>query len=190
MKFKITILLITISLPLQFLFAVEPFRFALLTDTHITQGTTAVEDLENSVNQINKTQNIDFVLVTGDITEAGDRASLQKAKSILDKLNVKYYAIAGNHETKWSASGCTDFANIFGSDRFEFEHKGVWFFGFNTGPIIRMADGHVSAQDIIWLKAELQKIGKENTVHTICMFLHLTDELNMLQLRLMKWKQK
>lgn len=145
--------------------ASSPFHFALLTDLHISQGNTSAEDLENSVIQINNTLEIEFVLVTGDITETGDRASLQKAKSILDKLNVKYYITSGNHETKWSASGCTDFGAIFGSDRFTFEHKGIRFFGFNTGPILRMADGHVSPQDITWLKNELSK--KENSLPVI-----------------------
>ena len=159
MKFKFTILLILIF-QLQFLFSVEPFHFALLTDLHITQGTLSVEDLENSVKQINNTKEIDFVIVSGDITETGDRASLQMAKSILDKLNVKYYITSGNHETKWSASGCTAFGDIFGSDHFAFEHKGVRFFGFNTGPVLRMADGHVSPQDITWLKEELSKKDK------------------------------
>ena len=161
---KLKLFLLFFLLQIGFIYAAEPFRFALITDTHITNGTTSVEDLENSIHQINHTENIDFVLVTGDITESGDRASLEKAKSILDKLNVKYYAIPGNHETKWSASGCTDFGRVFGSERFDFEHKGIHFFGFNTGPIIRMADGHVSAQDIVWLKTELQKIGTEKPV--------------------------
>ena len=159
MKFKLTILLILVF-QLQLLFAVEPFHFALLTDLHITPGALSVEDLENSVKQINNTKEIDFVIVSGDITETGDRASLQMAKSILDKLNVKYYITSGNHETKWSASGCTAFGDIFGSDRFAFEHKGVRFFGFNTGPVLRMADGHVSPQDITWLKEELSKKDK------------------------------
>ena len=159
MKLKQYILLILIF-QLQFLFAVEPFRFALLTDLHITPGALSVEDLENSVKQINNTKEIDFVIVSGDITETGDRASLQMAKSILDKLNVKYYITSGNHETKWSASGCTAFGDIFGSDRFAFEYKGVRFFGFNTGPVLRMADGHVSPQDITWLKEELSKKDK------------------------------
>ena len=164
MKQKLFVLSLLFFLQLQFLFAVEPFRFALLTDLHITPGALSVEDLENSVKQINNTPDIDFVLVTGDITETGDRASLQMAKSILDKLNVKYYITSGNHETKWSASGVTDFGKIFGNERFEFEHKGILFFGFNTGPIIRMSDGHVATQDINWLKEELAKAGKEEPV--------------------------
>lgn len=158
MKHKLTLFLIIFQIGL--LYGVEPFHFALLTDLHITRGTTAVEDLENSVRQINNTPNIEFVLVTGDITEFGDRESLEKSKSILDKLTVPYYITSGNHETKWSASGHTDFRQIFGDDKFEFEHKGVRFFGFNTGPVLRMADGHVSPQDITWLKDELSKQDK------------------------------
>lgn len=164
MKLKRFWLLIVLIFQLQLLLAIEPFQFALLTDTHIEPNTTSVQDLENSVNQINNTYKIDFVLVTGDITDKGDLPSLLLAKSILDKLKVKYYAIPGNHETKWDGSGFTAFDAVFGSNRFEFEHKGIYFFGFNTGPILRMADGHIFAQDIEWLKLELAKIGKENPV--------------------------
>ena len=146
------------------------FRFALLTDVHVTPKTTSAEDLQNSVNQINNTPGIDFVLVAGDITEEGDRESLQKAKSILDQLTIKYYIIPGNHDTKWSESGATYFEHLFGSERFEFEHDGYLFLGFNTGPLLRMADGHVSPQDIIWLKGELNKAGKEKPVILVTHF--------------------
>lgn len=132
----------------------QSFRFALITDTHLNRDTLAYNDLKRSVAQINETPGLSFVLVTGDLTEEGDRMSLQKAKDLLDNLNIKYYAIAGNHETKWSESGATDFGHIFGSDRFKFEYNGYVFLGFNTGPIIRMMDGHVAPQDIAWLRNE------------------------------------
>ena len=105
----------------------KDFRFALFTDLHITHSTTAAEDLQRAVDQVNATSGIDFVLVSGDITEEGDLASLQKAKSLLDKLKVPYYITSGNHETKWSESGCTDFNKVFGSDRFRLEHNGYLF---------------------------------------------------------------
>ncbi|MFV0536064.1 MAG: PQQ-binding-like beta-propeller repeat protein [Dysgonomonas sp.] len=133
----------------------QSFRFALVTDLHVTKDSLAYNDLKQTVEQINNTSNISFVLVTGDITEEGDRASLYKAKSLLDQLNVKYYIISGNHETKWSESGSTDFGHIFGSERFKFQYNGYTFLGFATGPIIRMMDGHVAPQDIAWLEEEL-----------------------------------
>ncbi|GHU91606.1 serine/threonine protein kinase [Bacteroidia bacterium] len=140
--------------------AQSTFRFALLTDLHVTKGGDAAEDLQRAVNQINASDDIEFVLVTGDVTEEGDRESLQKAKNILDQLKVKYYAIPGNHETKWSESGVTAFGDIFGGERFRMEYKGFLFLGFNTGPLMRMADGHIPPQDISWLQEELKKAGK------------------------------
>ena len=142
----------------------ENFRFALLTDLHVSGDSLAYNDLRKSVEQINKTKDIDFVIVSGDVTEEGDRASLKRVKSLLDLLKMKYYITSGNHETKWSESGATDFGHIFDSDRFKFEYNGILFLGFNSGPVIRMADGHVSPQDISWMKKELAAFGKEKPV--------------------------
>lgn len=132
----------------------QDFRFALVTDIHMNKDSMAYNDLKRTVDQINKTPSIRFVLVAGDLTEEGDRESLLKVKNLLDKLVVKYYVVAGNHETKWSESGATDFAHIFGYDRFKFDFNGYRFLGFNTGPIIRMMDGHIAPQDITWLRHE------------------------------------
>ncbi len=132
----------------------QDFRFALITDLHVTKDSLAYNDLKRTVEQINNTPNISFVLVAGDITEEGDRISLHKAKSLLDMLKVKYYIVSGNHETKWSESGSTDFGHIFGSERFKFQYNGYTFLGFASGPIIRMMDGHIAPQDITWLEEE------------------------------------
>ena len=141
------------------------FRFAQLTDLHLSPNNpNPTEDLLRSVAQINAMDNVDFVLVTGDITEEGDRASMEKVKSCLDLLKVKYYVALGNHETKWSDSGCTAFGEIFGSERFEFEHKGFLFLGFNSGPLMRMAYGHVVPQDIRWMTERMEQAGKDKPV--------------------------
>lgn len=149
-------ILIPILLFAVLLLQAQDFRFALVTDIHMrSNDSSAYVDLRRAVDQINASPTISFVLVAGDITEEGDKASLLRAKSLLDELNVKYYIVSGNHETKWSESGSTDFAHVFGSERFKFEHNGFKFLGFGTGPIIRMMDGHVAPQDIVWLQEEL-----------------------------------
>lgn len=145
---------------LSVIYAAETFRFALFTDLHIQMiNNQPDEDLQNAVNEVNTMSDIDFVIVSGDVTESGDQASLQKAKSILDHLKVPYYITLGNHETKWSESGSTDFAKIFGDDKFTFNHKGYKFIGFATGPIIKMGDGHIAPQDIDWVETELMAAG-------------------------------
>ncbi len=162
-------LLITVLFACLLPFAVQAqqgtFRFAQLTDIHLSPNNpNPTEDLLRSIAQINATDSIDFVLVTGDIAEEGDRATMEKVKSCLDLLKVKYYVALGNHETKWSDSGCTAFGEIFGGERFEFEHKGYLFLGFNSGPLMRMAYGHIVPQDIRWMTGEMDKAGKDKPV--------------------------
>ncbi|WP_443777163.1 outer membrane protein assembly factor BamB family protein [Bacteroides clarus] len=139
------------------------FRFAQLTDIHLNPNNpNPTEDLLRSIAQINATDSLDFVLVTGDLTEEGDRATMEKVKSCLDLLKVKYYVALGNHETKWSDSGCTAFGEIFGGERFDFEHKGFLFLGFNSGPLMRMAYGHVVPQDIRWMTERMSRYNTGN----------------------------
>lgn len=160
------------------LLAQESFRFALLTDVHIrVNAQTAIEDLKNSINQINKTDSIDFVLISGDIADEGDGASLRIAKAELDKLSCPYYIVMGNHDTKWSESGGTDFGKIFGYERFKFEHKGYVFLGFNSGPLIRMALGHVAPEDVDWLKQRLKE-AKDKPAFLVTHYPMLPDDVD------------
>jgi outer membrane protein assembly factor BamB/Icc-related predicted phosphoesterase len=141
------------------------FRFAQLTDIHLSRtDAQPTEYLLKSIAQINATDSIDFVLVTGDLTEEGDRTTLNKVKECLNLLKVPVYVIMGNHETKWSDSGCTAFSSIFGGEHFEFIHQGILFLGFNSGPLMRMAFGHVSPQDITWMKQEIEHFGTDKPV--------------------------
>ena len=143
------------------------FTFALLTDTHIsTSNPKPMEDLQRSIADINRNPDIEFVVVTGDLTESGDLTSIQAIKAALDQLRVPYYAASGNHETTWSESGVMDFTRVFGDSRFAFAHAGAYFIGFNSGPVIRMADGHVAPQDIAWLKHNLDSISQLSTLNS------------------------
>lgn len=135
---------------------IKPFKFVQLTDLHLSNK-SAIDALQYSIDEINATDSIDFALITGDITDQGDRATMIRAKSYFDKLKVPYHIVLGNHETTWSESGCMDFREIFGEESFCFEHNGVKFICFNSGPLLKMAYGHVSPKDIKWATDELKK---------------------------------
>jgi len=126
-------------------------KFAYLTDTHVSIGTTSVDDLEYSVNDINSLKDVDFVIIGGDITEFGSDLEIAAAKSILDRLKVPYYILSGNHDSKWSESGCNTFAKVFGYEHFDFEFGGIRFIGCNSGPNMRMAPALVPRESIVWL---------------------------------------
>lgn len=148
--------------------ASQPFTFGLLTDIHISKSNpTPLEDLNNSVSELNQNPDIAFVIVSGDVTESGDSLSMVAVKAVLDRLQVPYYITSGNHETKWSESGCKDFADVFGSDRFCFLYNDCCFIGFNSGPVIKMADGHVAPQDITWVREQLDKLPEGTPVFPV-----------------------
>ena len=58
------------------------FKFALFSDTHINENSTAIEDLQQVVKDVNGNSEIEFVLVSGDITEINTGKNLEIAKSV------------------------------------------------------------------------------------------------------------
>lgn len=134
----------------------KPFRFAFLSDTHIgSPDGKAEEDLRRTVQDINNSNDIDFVVITGDITELGTHEELPRAKKLFDSLKVKYFIIPGNHDVGWSESGGMDFISTFGNDRFTFDHNGIRFIACSSGPYVRMSDGHIPLDAMTWMKSIL-----------------------------------
>jgi outer membrane protein assembly factor BamB/predicted phosphohydrolase len=139
----------------------QQFKFAWLTDVHIGYP-TAQEDLQRSVVDINSSEDISFTIISGDITATGTLEELTIAKSILDDLKNPYYIIPGNHDTKWSESGCTDFLKLWGNDRFVFEYDKFLFIGLHQGPRMRMADGHWAPEDLRWFDSLIVSLPNSN----------------------------
>ena len=133
------------------------FRFVLLSDTHVGSE-TGEEDLRAAVRDINALTNVEFVLLSGDVTEYGSRAFLQLAKEILGGLKIPLHIVPGNHDMKWSESGTMDFAKLFGDERFNFEFGGYRFLGMHQGPLMKMGDGFWSPQDARWLRESLAQM--------------------------------
>jgi outer membrane protein assembly factor BamB/predicted phosphodiesterase len=143
----------------------KPFRFAFLSDTHIgSPNGGAEEDLRRTVADINQMTDIAFVVITGDITELGTDAEIKLAKEILDGLKVPYYIIPGNHDSGWSESGGVTFGKVFGYDKFNFEFNGIRFLGCASGPFVRMSDGHIPRDAVVWLDKELKNIDPQKPV--------------------------
>lgn len=159
-KFCLFISLFFILLTTEIIYP-QQFRFAWLSDTHVGSQTGTL-DLINSVHDINSQKKINFIIISGDITETGRTDDIETSKTILDSLNKPYFIIPGNHDTKWSESGCTKFIETFGSEKFVFDFGGFKFIGMHEGPIMRMGDGHFSPQDIRWLDSTLAKIKNSN----------------------------
>lgn len=132
----------------------QHFQFAHVSDTHIGSETGA-DDLRRTVSDINQNHEIQFIIISGDITEFGSDEELNLAKQILDSLDKPYYLVPGNHDTNWSESGGNSFRKIFGDETFYFIHDGYRFVGTNSGPNMRMGPGQIPRENLVWLDSIL-----------------------------------
>lgn len=128
----------------------QSFKFAHVTDTHVG-GATGAEDLRRTVKDLNTLKDIDFVILSGDITEFGADQELKLAKRILDSLQLPWYVIPGNHDGNWSENGANTFRTVFGGETFFFKHKGYQFIGTNSGPNMRMSPGQIPRENLVWM---------------------------------------
>ncbi len=125
-------------------------RYAWFTDTHIG-FTNADSDLTVCVNNVNTRGEASFVIVTGDVSDLGADLQLRKAKTLLSKLQVPFYAIPGNHDCAWSESYCETFPDLFHDDKFVIDTNGIRHIGLNSGIRWQGYDGHYTPEDLRWL---------------------------------------
>ncbi|WP_294959716.1 PQQ-binding-like beta-propeller repeat protein [uncultured Flavobacterium sp.] len=134
----------------------EQIKFVQLTDLHVSVGNENDFLLQDIVKEINNSD-FEFAVVTGDLTNRGADDELKQVHSILSKLKIPYYVISGNHETNWSESAGLTYKKIFGEDRFVFSKGDYLFIGFPCGPYMKMGDGFVKHEDVLWLDKTLKE---------------------------------
>ncbi len=134
-------------------------KFAILSDIHVTPGNANEGKLQEAVVEINASD-VDAVIVSGDLTNEGSDEQLRNVKQILDGIAKPLYVIPGNHENNWSQSACKTFNDLWGNDRFVFTVGKLVVIGMNCGPFMKMGDGHIKQEDLIWLDKTLGEVVK------------------------------
>jgi 3',5'-cyclic AMP phosphodiesterase CpdA len=70
------------------------------------------------VDEIASRQDIAFVAHLGDVSDAGDKAKLQQAKGVLDRIDEPVYVLPGDHDLNWfPAHDLTNFLQVFKQKR-------------------------------------------------------------------------
>ncbi|GAA6256189.1 metallophosphoesterase [Bacteroides sp. f07] len=103
-------------------------RFAQISDTQ-----RWYDETEDAVKAINARDDIDFVIHTGDMADFGLRDEFERQRDILDKLQVPYVVLLGNHDCL--ATGERIFTKIFGAVDFAFTAGNVRFVCLNTNAL-------------------------------------------------------
>ena len=127
------------------------FTFAWLSDVHLNSFAYAEDDLRQSIEDINANPDVDFTILSGDVTEFGDTKEFYLLQDILKDFRKPYFLIPGNHDVNWSENGCTMFDKIFQASHFCYDWQGVRFIGCGAGPSLRMGPPHIPREEILWL---------------------------------------
>ncbi len=137
-------------------FEYNPYDTQYLDDTHINQtninrieGATTTDDTlrfvfvgdtqrmydetEAFVKDVNKLQNIDFVIHGGDITDFGLSKEYKWMHEILKKLKVPYVTLIGNHDVV--GHGKDVFQEVYGDLNFSFTSHKTRFVCLNTNAL-------------------------------------------------------
>ncbi|MBN1541225.1 metallophosphoesterase, partial [candidate division KSB1 bacterium] len=141
--------------------AVEPFVFAQLTDTHVADSGSS-EDLRIVLSDLRRHDDLpEFVLVTGDLSDFGETATLNRYAEIMEKSGFVHYSVPGNHDSRWSGLELAAQEVILTQAQpFSFVYKGVQFIGLNSALPLE-AWGHIDASQILWLEQEMSRVGSE-----------------------------
>lgn len=125
--------------------------FAWLSDIHLNSFAYAREDFSDAIEDINNNPQIDFVVLSGDLTEFGDTREFMMLDTLLRELDRPYLMTTGNHDVNWSENGCTAFERLLGPTHFCTDIKGFRFIGCGAGPALRMGPPQIPREELVWL---------------------------------------
>lgn len=106
----------------------DTLKFAFISDSH-----QWLDDLEDEVRDINRRQDIDFVIHGGDVTDFGATREFEWTRDRLEQLKKPFVVLLGNHDCL--GTGYQAFEVIFGKPDFSFITGRVKFVCLNTNAI-------------------------------------------------------
>jgi predicted phosphodiesterase len=107
------------------------------------------DDLRRAVKTINARNDIDVVIVGGDVTETGLMDQYESYMTEMKTLRVPFVTVIGNHD--FLSNGAVIYRKMFGPVNFSFEYAGCRFIGFND--VVWENDN--KAPDFDWLEGAL-----------------------------------
>lgn len=137
----------------------EPFRFAVFADVQ-----EAIDTVQDLFGRMNETPMLRFVLMSGDLTQQGTVAQLERFQQELRKLQIPCFATLGNHELGASED---NYHRLFGRGSYHFVFKGAHF------TLLDDASATVAPQTYEWLDGWLNE-GRD-AFHSVYMHLPPLD---------------
>lgn len=151
-------------------------KFVQVTDVHYSKNNEYSEKvLKATVNDINKIDGVSFVVFTGDNLNRPNEDDLIQFTNIVNKLNVPYYVVIGNHDVFKSNGLSKDrYLEIIRANNILFRQKTADYyfrkgdFGFiiadGAKEIIPGANGYFKESTLKFVDKQLSKHKKQKIV--------------------------
>jgi outer membrane protein assembly factor BamB len=149
MKILFPILLFSIHLS----FARESY-IAVITDPQVGPQSNSANLIE-VVDDINKIQNISFVVVLGNITANGNLDEFTWAEEILDGLTTPYFVVGGEKDYSLSEGNGSEISLLWGDDKYFFSNRDFSLACFNTFVPGFPKKKYIDAETMIWLDEKI-----------------------------------
>jgi 3',5'-cyclic-AMP phosphodiesterase len=108
--------------------APSPFKFVAIADNH-----DEYDDLARTVHVINARDDIEFVLVLGDMTDRGLLREYEWTYEVFARLDVPFLTVIGNHDAL--SDGTAIYQKLYGALDYSFEYGGFEFVLFNSNTL-------------------------------------------------------
>lgn len=163
----------------------EHIRIVQVSDVHLSETKSnyhhrnveeSVPTLKKAIEEINKTDNVDFVAFTGDNIDDFKKAHLLKFLEIVKGLNKPYYIAMGNHDaTEFSELPKETYMKIVKKhSKYQKKAEGNYYFKPNKDVVVIVLDGvinkipssmgYYSSDTITWLEETLDKFKNKKVI--------------------------
>ncbi len=144
------------------------FTFVHTSDTHVnTQegpGTNAGNDAERYKEISALDPQPAFVIQTGDIVEIGTVEEYDVYRRTYAHLTIPRYDAPGTHDVRWNPVGKEGYVKGVGQPLFQsWDYQNVHFVTLDSTVLLQHW-GHISQDQLDWLRADLEKVGPEKPV--------------------------
>lgn len=134
------------------------FRFVVVNDLHYIDRECG-KWLSAVIDKI-KAERPEFCLVGGDLTEHGKAEHLQGVREVLERLDVPYHVVIGNHDYATHTDRSPYEQTFLNQLNYWFEHRGWQFVGLDSSEGTRYQDTRLQSATLRWVDDNVRKMGR------------------------------
>lgn len=114
-------------------------------------------EFKENLKLINNDSDINFLVITGNITANGYLYEFEEVKDLLKNTSLKYYLLPGINDIENSQFLGIDYKETFGNNHFIGNDKSVLHIGIKSQKYQLGNSAHITPVELNWLKDQLKK---------------------------------